>query len=474
MDFKEQRLFNLLVFAIPFLCLAIVRFIGFDGLYGMDSYEYFRYSKELKSAIINGSEIGSFFWPQGYPILVLLFSLIIPTSLAGQIVCSLSLSLTGLFVEKSAKILFPTAVNSKWLILLAIVCSPYFLRNGIQFMSDIPAVLSFVCCLYFALRYAKKPSFSSLTLCAFFAGFGVFIRLGVGVVLIPVLIFTMFNWFKSKKWIQIFAVIPLVAIYLLYHLLQPDTSEVFQHHFVDEWNVLNFFKTNFPSDEKHGLANLSYTFPNLAYFTFKFLHPGFFALNVVLVGLSLFYKSTKEKLPIYLLVSVVLLNTIFLSGVTVQVERYLFLSYPAFVLLMVPAFDSLLSKALKFKNVALCGLLLVQLGLAVRAIQPSITRSLLEEEIANELSELQGNTLYIFEMDLAMQQRDLTFEYKNLWVEEYNQFEPTALVLFNPVKFKERFEHKTPMKNWNKLNEQYELKEIKSFEFGWNLYKIER
>lgn len=469
----RPNFFFLLFFIIPMFILLLTRALGFDGLYGMDSFEYYRFTKELKSVFTDGGELSPFFWPQGFPTLVFIFSFLFKVSFAGQLVSCLCLSGLTYYSYKILNELYPKKPLAKTYILLTVALSPYLVRTGIQFMSDIPSVFCFIACLYYTMRYFKEQNFSNLVLCSFFASYGVFIRFGVGIPLIPIFLSICYFLFKKRNWVHFFAVFPAVIIFAFYQFLQEDISEVFEHHFVDEWSIQNFFKTTFTSDEKHNLASFTYSFPNIIYYTSKLFHPGFFILNIPLFIIWILRKSKLKQPKALLLVYIVVINILFLAGVTVQIERYLFLSYPVLMILLFPAFLVLFNKVKSYQKTIFVFLFSIQLGLSARTIYPSFSRNLLEKEIANELKKQPKNTLYIFEMDLAMQQRGLDFNYENMWFKEYESFDKGSLVLFNQEKFSARFMNKPPMNNWLKLKQENSLIEIMSFDKGWKLYRVE-
>jgi len=87
--------------------------------------------------------------------------------------------------------------------------------------------------------------------------------------------------------------------------------------------------------------------------------------------------------------------------------------------------------------------------------------------------EFQHKTLYSFDIDVALKGRGLDFDYRNLWQTEYKSFERGSLVLFNEDKFQTRWEQHNPMINWYNLKNNYELKQVKDFNSGWILYRIE-
>jgi len=460
---------------LPIICLLIVRLIGFDGLYGMDSYEYYRYSISLKEFFLHGDDPGSFFWPVGYPILIAILSFLMPVSFAGQLLSILCLIGIYYYTNRIIKLCYSNNEDSRYYTLITVLLAPYLMRNGMQFMADLLGVFCLCAAAFYALKFRLKKETKSILLFGVFATYGVFSRYGNVVPLFPFIILIIPTYIKSFRWQNLLAFIaPLLLIGIHFSIKGIEDSTVVSHHFLEEWNIGNFFKTSFVSTTEHNLATHTYTFPNLLYYFGLFLYPGYCFLNVVFLFLAFKKNQNWLKQPLLYLTISVILNALFLSGVTFQGDRYLFPTYPLFIVLMFGGFQFLMGKLGKYKNAFILMAIFAQLGLFARSIYPSLERNKLEKEVVDFLKDHQNNTLYCFEMDLALQQRGLKFEYENLWFEEILNFEPQALVLFNEEKFGSRFEGKTPMINWEKLNRDHQLLRIKSFEKGWEVYVIEK
>jgi len=66
--------------SILVLFFVILRYIlGFNGLYGQDSYDYLRFTKALSVYFKTGNDPGNFFWPVNYPVFGAVLSFIIPS-----------------------------------------------------------------------------------------------------------------------------------------------------------------------------------------------------------------------------------------------------------------------------------------------------------------------------------------------------------------------------------------------------------
>ena len=116
--------------------------------------------------------------------------------------------------------------------------------------------------------------------------------------------------------------------------------------------------------------------------------------------------------------------------------------------------------------------ILAQLGFWAYTFKNVYKRTLLEKEICQVLVPYEGRTLYGFDYDVAVEGRGLNFTYKNMYDAFYDDFKTNDLVLFNPIKVAKQWEGKNPMKNWHRIEQSYQLRVLKSFDDGWNLYQI--
>jgi hypothetical protein len=106
-------------------------------------------------------------------------------------------------------------------------------------------------------------------------------------------------------------------------------------------------------------------------------------------------------------------------------------------------------------------------------MKPTFMLNKLEQSLVDSLEEYQGEVLYSFEVDIALQQRKLDFDFKSIWEKELNSFEPQALVLFNEERIRADFEGKNPILNWEKMNQTMTVKKLEELDRGWNLYRLE-
>jgi len=457
------------ILAIPLTILIVLRLLGFDGLYGQDSYEYLRYTKQIEQFYLTGIHPGDFFWTKGYPLISGLLGLIFPLKISLQLVSFLSLIGTAWFVNKTIEHIYPKNSDLKSFLLLSLMLSPFMLRSGITCMSDTLSICCLSGSLYYGLKYKKQTTFITLMLCVLLGVYSVFTRYAAIIPIVIIFVSVIWVWVKNIKIVHL-AVLIVPLIFIAIHLFfEIETADLIKHGYMKEWSFANFFKSDFIISD--GFQKT--LFPNVIYTFFPFYHVGFFFINGILFLFSL--KTIKKYFNYNLLIItfIIIFYALFLAGIPFQNNRFLLLTYPLVLILLYPAYVSLMIRLLRFKRLVVSLLVLLQLLLFIRAIQPSYKLNVLEKKLVNELTPFQQNTLYCFDVDVAIQNRGLNFNYKNLWVQEYNSFEKGALVLFNEEKLKVQWEEENPMINWMNLKNNYQLKVIKSLNGGWNLYRIE-
>lgn len=83
------------------------------------------------------------------------------------------------------------------------------------------------------------------------------------------------------------------------------------------------------------------------------------------------------------------------------------------------------------------------------------------------------DTLYSFDIDIALKSRGIPYTILSLYVRTYDNFNRGAFILFNEAKLSKQWKGLAPMTNWEHLKKDYKLKRIKDFPDGWTLFKIE-
>jgi 4-amino-4-deoxy-L-arabinose transferase-like glycosyltransferase len=440
---------------------AISFWIGFDGLYGQDSYAYLM---QLKS--IENHELQNQFYPPVY-------------AFAGSILNTFlhnggySLQWVSLLSWWGSAVLLFTILKanhtSRHTTMLVVVCflfCPLLTRMGVLAMSDALSAFMGLLAVYCGLYSKHKFRLSFFFI---FASLAVLTRYALAVVLIPILVNVLVDLYREKSWrVRIFSGVGILigTLMLWFNFEFFTTSEgSVQHNWLRLWNIGNFFARDF----SHQDGTLHYSLPNLLYVFQSLYHPKFFLL--FLPCLPFIRKEDFQSLQAKLVCCSILLYLLFLAGIPFQNERFLLPSFPFVIILFFPALDRLCNRLGSFSSTLLF-LIGLQLFISWYWLSPILERNKLERSLAKNMTPFQGVPLYSFDVDIALEARGLQFEFRNLWKENYSSYKTNGLVLFNPSKFETQWKGKNPMLNWEKLSKSEKLKLVAEFEQGWKLYRI--
>lgn len=460
----------LLISLIVFIMIKYV--FEFDGLYGQDSYEYLRYTEALYTYFKTGVYPGDYFWPLYYPISGAVLSFFMETKIALQLLSIASLLLCSIYIAKIISLLFDKKVNPYLHVFILFALSPIVFRLGITTMSDMLSTLFAVLCFYNAILYNRNKTvknlyaFFILCICAIMTRYVAF------VVLLPIGIHTLTVFIRNRKHLKHIPLLLLCSVSLLlpHFIIRSENSTQFLNHdWLTNWSFLNFFKSSFTTADGTSYNSL----PNILYAFSSLFHPRYLLIGILLFPFYIKTKIINSELKIILISF--LTYHLFLAGIPFQNSRFLLLSFPLVIILLYPAFAYLVEKMIPTNKIKyfIIALSLIQICLCSYSLKPILERNSLEKKIAFQIESYQQNTLYSFDIDVALQGRGLNFRYKNLWVKKYTSFEKNALVLFHPTKFKQQWKDKNPILNWDNLNKNYNLKIIKELPNGWKLYIIQ-
>lgn len=453
------------------LFLWMVAYFGFsfDGLYGQDAYEYLRYTEALKTFLENRTPPGDYFWGVYYPILGSLLSFILPSSaLSLQLISIGSLLISGLYLKKIVQLVYKQK-NGTLIPLLFFMLSPIVLVHSILAMSDMLACCLIVLAVYHLLYFIEKVDTKSFLLGSSFVALAVLTRYAAAVVLLPFCIIAFYQLLISRKFWALFFSATLAGIATLPHLIirSQNSLQFLSHQWLQTWSFTNLFQNHFITID----GEMQYQFINLVYSFFSFFHPVFLAFGLLLLGYFLkkrtFWFTNYQKL---FLISIVIYG-LFLGGIPFQNKRFLLLSFPLVIVFLFPLTKQLMAQFKNKKAVVIC-IVLVQLSIGLYYAKPFYQRNKLEQTIAKDLKPFEKNTLYAFDIDIALKGRKLHFKYKSIWKEKLQQFDKNALLLVNEKQLQKQWQGKNPFYNWEQLQNHYELEKIKSFEGDFNLYRI--
>lgn len=452
------------------LLFIFIRFIlGFDGLYGQDAYEYLRYTEALKKFMLNGTSPGDYFWGIYYPLTGSLLSLITNNStLALQLISFVSLVILVVLVEKIIVTIYKVKIN-KIISFLFVGLSPILLTMSFLVMSDMMASCLILASFYYFIQYLENNKEHHFLIGIGLSTIAILTRYVEVLIVFPILIYLLIALIKNRKFKSVFLAILIFVLICLPHFLirTNDSLKFINHSWLTTWNIANLFQNHFETVD--GIAQYEYI--NLAYCLFPFYYKYFFVFGGIIILFTLFFNRTKiTKYQLLLLVTIII-YIIFIGGISFQNNRFLIPVIPLILVLFYPSFQKLFQK----KNLVyylFLPIILIQLYYFKNYGQLYYTRNKLEQQIYQILKPYEGNTLYSFDIDIALQGRQMNFEFHNLFLEKFTNFKKNALVLVNENNLEQQWFGKSPFINWNKIKNTCELKEIKQINADWKLYQI--
>ncbi|MBQ4821773.1 glycosyltransferase family 39 protein [Aquimarina sp. MMG016] len=457
---------------IPLIFLLVLKFIGFDGLYGQDSYEYLRYSKAIQIYLEGGQHPGSFYWPVLYPFLGSLFGYVFGNIAFGlHFLTVISFSISLIYLYKTIQLLYPEKSSSVfYYVLIFGLFSPYFLKSGLVVMSDILASMFVMLTYYYFFKsYQKKNSFASVFI---FATCALMTRYATLVITLPVILYITYLVIKRQNFTDIFiGVFFSILICIPFIILQNDNLyEGTSNYFLNSWSFATYFSSSYETVD--GLQ--TYRFPNLIFVLYILTHPGFIFIGILLIVFTLKTSINGFSHLQKVVLIPIIMYLAFLAGIPFQNIRILGLLFPLVLLFFYPAFIELTSIKLitQYKQVLGRTCIIIQLLMWSYTFNNVFKRTLFEKQLANSMSFYQGNTLYGFDFDVSLQGRGLDFKYQNMYNDLYVDYKENELVLFNPTLFTKQWEGENPMKNWEYIKQFYNLKTLENFDNGWSLYQI--
>ena len=458
---------------IPLLAVIVLRVSsGFDGLYGQDGHEIYRYATALVQTLQDGTPPGPFFWPIGYPLSIALLAIMgLDPSIAGQCVSALSLTGAAFFTHAALRRLSPgTPHLATPYVLIGLLLSPYVLRSGVVVMSDALCLFAVAGALLYSIQLHSVYSRRSLLLLAGFTGLAVATRFPALVMLAAPVLMGAWQTVRARKWIDGgLGLLILMLSQLPHALLREDGLLGFLNHaYLTQWSPLHFVQRSFVGAD----GVLSYSLPNLLFNLGALYHPGFLAIAPLLlcfVRRSDFHHPARR-----MLCAAYLLTVAFLAGGPFQNSRVLMPTTLFALLFLYPAFQRLIER-IPTRPIAIGALVALLAGQSLlfgRSMRRYLLANSQERVIAEQLTAYPGLPLYTFAIDPALKTRGVQSEIRNLYTHRFTTLEVGALLLFNESAYGDQFAESNPGHNWQLAQTRHSLTALHTFNDGWVLYEI--
>lgn len=442
------------------------RILNFNGLYGQDAHEYYRYSLALANFLTGGPDTEPFFWPVLYPAIGAILSIVFPNILSLQILSLLSGAWTYINFCRILNLLYPEGTMRQRYAFLYLFCSPFFIRAFSIGMSDILAMAFLTASWLRYLEWNSRKEMHLLLISICFGLFAIQTRYVSIILLIPIIpgILTTIKERSTNSLIILFGIILAITPSIIFRSF--DFESIISHPWLSTWNPLNLFKHSFETPE--GIFN--YTFLNIAYILAVIFHPGFMFSGLILLIFN--FKTNLSKLKWWILS--LGLYLIFLGGIPFQNLRFLLLAFPIVLILFYPGYEEMMRKVIfkRYKIILFVLFILIQFALAIRAIEPLYLYQQEEIAISNELKKYPNSTIYCFGINGALKTYDVPQEVINLWSVTNPLLPSGALFLYNQVRFEKQYKITPPGKIYQKMRGQGRLMYIKTLPNGWQLYRI--
>ncbi len=467
----ERRSYLRFAIAMVAILLAIRFLLDFNGLYGQDSHEYFRYAQRWREFLLGGAHPGDYFWPINYALYSALISLLLPFgSLPMQLLSILTFALLCLYTVRLIFYFYPTA-NRRLVftyVTLFLFLSPFLFQSSLLVMSDISAAFFTLAAVYHMLQYRERARFRDFALTVFFSASAVMTRYLTGPVLLLPLLFFADSFRRNFRWAHLLAGVGIAAICCFPHFFirGAASGEFLAHNWLINWHPRHWFMRSFTTIE----GQASYLMANFFYGFSNFFYPGFLFSGIVFL---VFFRPPKNRLLILLLLIPLFLYGLLLSGIPIQNMRYLLLTFPFVIILLFPAAERIASYIPAAARLLLIAAVVLIQAFLIQKYSTHIYRAnQVEKQVAEALHNFNEPVIYTFAIDGALRSYGIENEIINLWDQPLDSAEIGALLLFAPEKFQRQWQDENPMVNWRFFQENYALEVLEDLPDGWRLYRI--
>jgi 4-amino-4-deoxy-L-arabinose transferase-like glycosyltransferase len=320
---------GLLVVSFALRALIVASY-QFDGLYGQDPYAYFDFAR----AIVEGRDPGAFFWPLGYPALLISgFALFGVSAEIGQIInLLLGAALTPLVYILACQTgcgRFGAFVAG----VLMLACGQA-LQSSLVIMSDIPTLFWTTLSAIFLLRYREINQVRWLALSALTLALACITRWLALSLALPWVLVVLWTWHWRVRWREwLLAAVAALIIFIpqiLYSMSSPYPT--LSHHWVEGWSPGNIFQREFNNVDGYYLYDqINAIFYAQVFHNAYYLAPIFAPFS--LLGAGVILKQRRFSAAVILL-GWLLIPYIFLVGIPYQNIRYPLILFPPAVVLV--------------------------------------------------------------------------------------------------------------------------------------------
>jgi hypothetical protein len=263
----------------------------------------------------------------------------------------------------------------------------------------------------------------------------------------------------------------LAPVCIHIYFKQEQSTEIFHHSILSEWNLLNFFKKEFFIEE----GQLSYALPNIVAALTFLVHPGLVSAGIVFLIFWIFTRNKKPSFTFPVILCGMIFYILFIAGMNYQNERYLVALVPFYLVMCFPVYLSIVAHFYGRKKILFAMgflVLAVQIGLTARAFAPFLRMNRLEHKIAEAVLKVNPPSVYTFGAEGTLVNRGYKGSVVSLFETKLDTLDQNALLLFNLKNTEQQWTGKLPMNNYWYLVQNGNPRRIASIGDGWELYEL--
>lgn len=466
---KDNLQFNWLVVFLLLPAIFLVSYWKqFNGLYGTEAHENFKYMQELFTFLSGGPAAPVHNSPVVFVLAGAIVSLIIPKLFALQCVSLIATGICYISFCRLLNLIYPKGTQRQRYAFLILFLSPFFLKAAIVGLADMLCLAFLMVALLECYRWRKTESSQSLMISICAAILAVQTRYATLLLLLPVFLMM---WDAIRKRTSLLLICIFVIITTLtpsFFLKGPEWLDFILHPALKEWSFFNLFRSSYLINGNVENFNM----PNLVFIISTLFHPGYCLFGLIFIIISL---RNKFSLPGSWATSN-LLFLLFIAGLPAQNLRYLLPAFPIALLAFYPAYEFIIFK-LRTRNQRVTVFFIaitIQVLLTYKVIYPVVVHQQEEFVIANSLKKMAPVTLNTYAIDIALRSYEIPQEINNMWNSPDMLYMNGDLLLFNKTRFESNDKNFTPVKSFNTLRNQGRLMFIISYPNGWELYRIKQ
>lgn len=457
--------FPALVFAPLLFILA--RIFEFNGLYGQECHEFFRYSKLVASYLTGGAEPVPFSWPVVFPACAAILQLILPSVISLQTLSLLASVFCFIYFNRTLSLLYPGGTQRQRYAIVFLLCAPFFVKSAVLGLPDMLCCAFLMAMYYFVVKFQNEGNIYHLVQSVIYGLLAVQTRY-VSLFLLLILLPVTFSAIRKRPSTALLLLGgTILAITPSVMLRSPGNLEFLNFSWVSLWSPANYFHDNFFTNE----GAFVYTLPNIVSVLGIFCHPAFCFIGPLLLFFYFRTRFSREHRWWWISLSVYLL---IIAGFPHQNLRFLFLPLPLLLLMLYPGFEPMMAvfKSRNTRVFLISVLAIFQAGLIFRTVLPAFRFQREEVTVVKMLKKYPPGELYTFSIDKALITYNVAHKVNNLWLPENSSVTSGSFFLYNPDRFGYELNTTPPGFIYRQLKREGRLTLLEATPDGWNLYSV--